>query len=115
MKDMVAAAECARALNGDKIGDARHDAKHRALAPRIETDRAARSGREIAAFLASPDDLMKRRERSAERPGELLIALQKMECEPRGRPLADAGQTREQADELGDRIVHCVLYEPRDF
>ena len=100
---MVEAAVLGRALDRDEVGRLLDDADHRAIAPRVETDRARLVLGQVAALAAEADALLHLLDRGGESECLVLGHAQEVEGEPLSGPRPDPRQPRQLRYEVVDR------------
>src|SRR5437764_12444326 len=108
-EDVVQAAVLGGSLERDQVDRLFDDADRRAVATRVEADRAELLLGEVAAFTAEADALLDLVDRVGERLRLGLRHLEEMKCQALRRPCADSGQPRQLRDEILDgRAEHPV-------
>ena len=101
-EDVVEAAVLGRSLDREQVDGLLDDADDRAVAARVEADRAHLVLGEVAALAAEAHALLHVLDRLGERERLVLRRAQEMEREALRRPRPDPGQARQ----LRDEIVH---------
>src|SRR5581483_10580118 len=101
-EDVVEAAVLRGPLERDEVDGLLDDADRRAVAARVEADRAELLLGEVAALAAEADALLHLADRRRERERLLLRHLEDVEGEPLRRPAADPRQARQLGDEVLD-------------
>src|SRR4029077_21136055 len=99
---VVEAAILRRPLERDEVDRLLDDADERAVAARVEADRAELLLGEVAALVAEADALLHVGEGGREGERLVLVRLQGVEREPLRRALPDAREARQLRDEVVD-------------
>ena len=99
---VVEAAVLRRPLERDEVDGLLDDADRRAVAPRVEADRAELLLGEVAALAAEAHALLHLLDRVGERERLLLLRLEEVEREPLRGAAADSRQPRQLRDEVLD-------------
>ena len=101
-EDVVEAAILGRALDREQVGRLLDDADDRAVATRVEADRAHLVLGQVPALTAEADALLDLLDRVRERDRLVRVRAQQVEREPLRGARADAGEPGQLGDEVVD-------------